>query len=165
MEPLDTKPIVAALLEPLEPATGGRNDLADEQVVGLLVRGYVDRALALFHEALGGTRTQDDAIDGIYRVATALNTIFLGTSGLTTVTIHPWNAPDQLGVFLRDTLDLDFPPDECVRALLVHMATQMMLALQGAQPDWQDHIEAMVLEVRDLLLGRLPDDVEAPPFA
>lgn len=166
MEPLDTPSLVAALLKPLDQHDAyGPNDLADDRVVRLLVRGYVDLCLERFQDAFSGSATQDESADAIYRYAQALNAVFLGTSGLDGLSAHGWNSPDQLGVFLRDTMDFDFPPDECVRALLVHMATQIMVVLQGSRPDWQDKVDAMVDEVCDLLLGRLPDDAEAPPFA
>jgi hypothetical protein len=162
MASFDTQPIVSSLLQPL----GGANDLGDERVVELLVRGYVDRCLGSFREAAEGRVSQDEAVDGIYQLAGALNAVFLGTSGFHTLTVHPWNAPDQLGVFLRDTLDLDFPPDECVRAALVHLATQIMLGVQQPQPEWEGMIEDLSVEMRDLLLGRAPaGDGEALPYA
>lgn len=152
----DKKPIVEALLQPLPPLVEGRNDLGDPGVVELLVRGYVDKCLAAFHEALSGRIDQDTAIDGIYAQASALNAVFLGISGFQTVIVHPWNSPDQLGVFLRDTLDFDFPPEECVRAAFVHLATHVMQALQQSQSEWEEQVESLIFEVRDLLLGRLP---------
>lgn len=165
MDPKDKSPLVAALLQPLVPEAEGQNDLGDERVVLLLVRGYVDICLAQFQAALDGSLSQDDAAETMYNQAQALNAVFLGQSGLPTVTTHGWNDPDQLGAFLRDTLELDYPADECVRVLLVHMATQIMTTLQGAQQDWQQQVDAMVAEVRDLLLGRLPADGAAPPYA
>ncbi|MBP2314020.1 hypothetical protein [Azospirillum soli] len=156
MERQDVKPIVAALLEPLPPLVQGRNDLGDQGVVELLVRGYVDQCLAAFQEVVKENIDQDTAIDGINRQATALNSVFLGTSGFNTVITHPWNSADQLGVFLRDKVGLDFPPEDCVRATLIHLATQIMHAIQTGQDDWESQVDSLVGEVRDLLLGRLP---------
>ncbi|HYH22024.1 MAG TPA: hypothetical protein VD995_25745 [Azospirillum sp.] len=160
----DKQPIIS-LLEPLAPTIAtGRNDLADEAVVELLVRGYVDKCLEAFQQAMTDAVTQDEAVDSIYRLASALNAVFLGQTGFDTIVVHGWNSPEQLGAFLRDTLDFDFPPEECVRATLVHMATHVMYALQGSQPDWKDQVDSLVAEVRDLLLGRLPAG-EEPPVA
>lgn len=162
MASFDSQPIVISFLKPLQ----GANDLADERVVELLVRGYVDRCLAAFRDAAEGRVSQDDAVDDIYQLASALNAVFLGTSGFHTLTVHPWNAAGQLGVFLRDTLDLDFPPGECVRASLVHLATQIMLGVQQPQPEWEGMVEQLTIDMRDLLLGRAPDDDgEALPYA
>ncbi len=155
---------IRILLEPLGDGTPGVNDLEDERVVGLLVRGYVDQCLALFQKVIGGELGQDAALDGIYGLAAALNEVFLGRSGFDTVTTHPWNSPDQLGAFMRDALDLDFPPEESVRAGLIHLATQIMYALQGAQPDWNEQVEAFVIEMRDLLLGRPTADGDDEPL-
>lgn len=158
------KPIVLSLLEPVTPQTGGVNDLGDEAVVTLLVRSYVDRCLDSFHDALTGARTQDDASEDIYAVAMALNDLLLGLEPFDGVTLHPWNDPDQLGVFLRDTLDLDFPPDECVRAALVLLATHIMDILRKPEEERGPEIEALIVETRDLLLGRLADEGGDNPF-
>lgn len=157
------QPIVISLLEPVAPLVEGRIDLADEKAVELLVRGYVDKCLDGFQQALAGTVSQDDATDAIYSRAQALNAVFLGETGFDTLVVHPWNSADQLGVFLRDTLDFDFPPEECVRAALIHMATHVMYALQGGEESWRGQVDSLVFEVRDLLLGRLPgEDADAP---
>lgn len=156
MERQDSKPIVAALLEPLPPLVTGRNDLSDPGVVELLVRGYVDQCLSAFQQVLGEAVDQDTAIDAINAQATALNAVFLGTSGFSTVVVHPWNSADQLGVFLRDSLDLDFPPEDCARAALIHLATHVMYAIQGGEAAWEQQVDALVGEMRDLFLGRLP---------
>ncbi|WP_448205532.1 hypothetical protein [Azospirillum sp. sgz302134] len=156
MERQDTKPIVAALLEPLPPLVQGRNDLGEPGVVELLVRGYVDQCLDAFQQVLADTIDQDQAIDAINAQATALNAVFLGTSGFSTVVVHPWNSPDQLGQFLRDTLGLDFEPEDCVRAGLIHLATHVMYAIQAGQSGWEDQVHALAGEMRDLLMGRLP---------
>ncbi len=158
MERQTPTPIVAALLEPLPPLVQGSNDLGDQAVVELLVRGYVDQCLAAFQEVLKEAVDQDTAIDAIYRQATALNAVFLGTSGFDTVIAHPWNSADQLGVFLRDTLDFDFPPEECVRAAFIHLATHIMHAIQAGEGAWEDQVDGLVMDLRDLLLGRLPDE-------
>ncbi|MGQ9369968.1 hypothetical protein [Azospirillum sp. A39] len=161
----ENRPIVVSLLQPIAPQVDGRIDLADERAVELLVRTYVDRCLSCFQQTIAGSATQDDAVDDIYRLASALNTVFLGASGFDTVVAHPWNSPEQLGAFLRDTLDFDFPPEECVRATLVHMATHIMQALQGNKDEWRDAVDGLVIEVRDLLLGRAAPDAgeELPP--
>ncbi|MBB3266015.1 hypothetical protein FHW79_003648 [Azospirillum sp. OGB3] len=157
MENPDVKPIVAALLEPLPPLVKGRNDLSDPGVVELLVRGYVDQCLAAFQEVLRGNIEQDAAIDAINAQATALNAVFLGTSGFNTVVVHPWNSADQLGQFLQDTIGLDFPAEDCVRAALIHLATHVMHAIQGGTETWEQQVDSLVGEMRDLLIGRLPD--------
>lgn len=157
MESPDVKPIVAALLEPLPSLVKGRNDLSDPGVVELLVRGYVDQCLSAFQEVLRGNVEQDAAIDAINAQAAALNTVFLGTSGFETVIVHPWNSADQLGQFLQDTVGLDFPAEDCVRASLIHLATHVMHAIQGGADAWEAQVDALVGEMRDLLLGRLPD--------
>lgn len=157
MENPDVKPIVAALLEPLPPLVKGRNDLSDPGVVELLVRGYVDQCLSAFQEVLRGNVEQDAAIEAINAQATALNAVFLGTSGFDTVIVHPWNSTDQLGLFLQDTVGLDFPAEDCVRASLIHLATHVMHAIQGGAETWEEQVDALVGEMRDLLLGRLPD--------
>jgi len=156
MERQNVTPIAAALLEPLPPLVQGRNDLGDQGVVELLVRGYVDQCLAAFQEVVKENIDQDTAIEAINGQATALNSVFLGTSGFNTVIAHPWNSADQLGVFLRDNLDLDFPPEDCVRAAFIHLATHMMYAIQGGQDDWEAQVDSLAGEFRDLLLGRLP---------
>lgn len=163
----ENQPIVVSLLQPVAGEVEGRVDLGDERAVELLVRTYVDRCLNSFQQAIAGSASQDDAVDDIYRLASALNTVFLGASGFDTVIVHPWNAPDQLGAFLRDTLDFDFPPEECVRATLIHMATHIMQALQGNKEGWREAVDGLVVEVRDLLLGRVRDDgadTEPPGF-
>ena len=157
MESPDVKPIVAALLEPLPTLVKGRNDLSDPGVVELLVRGYVDQCLSAFQEVLRGNVEQDAAIDAINAQAAALNAVFLGTSGFETVIVHPWNSADQLGQFLQDTVGLDFPAEDCVRASLIHLATHVMHAIQGGEEAWEAQVDALVGEMRDLLLGRLPD--------
>ena len=157
MENPDVKPIVAALLEPLPPLVKGKNDLSDPGVVELLVRGYVDQCLSAFQEVLRGNVEQDAAIDAINAQAAALNAVFLGTSGFDTVVVHPWNSADQLGQFLQDTVGLDFPAEDCVRASLIHLATHVMHAIQGGADAWEAQVDALVGEMRDLLLGRLPD--------
>lgn len=157
MDPKSTN-IIAALLEPMPALSKGRNDLADEAVVRLLVRGFIDLSLAAFQEVLQGNLEQDEAIDGINRQAVALNSVFLGTSGFDTVIAHPWNTPDQLGAFLQDTVALDFPADDCVRAMLIHLATQLMHALRLPDEDRNEEVEALTLDAADLLLGRAPQD-------
>ncbi|WP_207458823.1 hypothetical protein [Azospirillum sp. SYSU D00513] len=161
MEAQNPNAIVAALLEPLPILTQKGNDLADPKVVELLVRGYVDQCLAAFDEVMEGNLDLDNASEGIYRQASALNAVFLGTSGFTTVIAHPWNSPDQLGAFLRDTMDFDFPPEECVRAALVHLATHVMQAIQRSDTPWEGQVDLLVGEVRDLLLGQLPPSYDA----
>ncbi|MCW2243666.1 hypothetical protein [Azospirillum canadense] len=156
MESQDSKPIVASLLEPLPQLVTGRNDLSEPGVVELLVRGYVDQCLSAFQQVLGNELDMDTAIDAINGQATALNAVFLGASGFNTVVVHPWNSADQLGVFLRDALDLDFAPEDSVRAGLIHLATHVMHAIQGGQDAWEQQVDALVGEMRDLLLGRLP---------
>ncbi|MBP2298752.1 hypothetical protein [Azospirillum picis] len=158
MESQSAKPIIAALLQPLPELTRARNDLSDEGVVRLLVRGFIDQALAAFTEVLHGRLDQDEAVDGINRQATALNAVFLGTSGFDTVIAHPWNAPDQLGAFLKDVVALDYPEDDCVRAMLIHLATQVMHALRLPDEDRNEEVEALTLDAADLLLGRAPED-------
>lgn len=157
MDPKSTN-IIAALLEPMPVLSKGRNDLADEAVVRLLVRGFIDLSLAAFQEVLQGNLEQDEAIDGINRQAIALNSVFLGTSGFDTVIAHPWNTPEQLGAFLQDTVALEFPEDDCVRALLIHLATQLMHALRLPDEDRNEEVEALTLDAADLLLGRAPQD-------
>lgn len=157
MDPKSTN-IIAALLEPMPALAKGRNDLADEAVVRLLVRGFIDLSLAAFQEVLQGNLEQDEAIDGINRQAVALNSVFLGTSGFGTVIAHPWNTPEQLGAFLQDTVALDFPEDDCVRAMLIHLATQLMHALRLPDEDRNEEVEALTLDAADLLLGRAPQD-------
>lgn len=158
MDSKTSKPIIAALLEPLPVLTQGQNDLADEGVVRLLVRGFIDLSLAAFQEVLHKELAEDDAIDGINRQAIALNSVFLGTSGFTNVVAHPWNSPEQLGAFLKDTVALDFPEDDCVRAMLIHLATQLMHALRLPDEDRNEEVEALTLDAADLLLGRAPQD-------
>jgi HD-like signal output (HDOD) protein len=158
MDNKPSKPIIAALLEPLPALTQGQNDLADESVVRLLVRGFIDLSLAAFQEVLHKGLSEDDAIDGINRQATALNSVFLGTSGISNVVTHPWNSPEQLGAFLKDTVALDFPEDDCVRAMLIHLATQLMHALRLPDEDRNEEVEALTLDAADLLLGRAPQD-------
>lgn len=148
----------------LFPLQEGVNDLADEKIVGLLVRGYVDSCLAGFQQAINGEREQGDVADDLYRLAGAFNEVFLGRSGLSNLTVHPWNSAEQLGAFLRDTVGLDFPPEECVRATLIHLATQVMLALQESEATWRENVEILILEVRDLLLGRIPDSGSEEPL-
>jgi len=150
--------IIAALLEPLPILTKGSNDLADEAVVRLLVRGFIDQSLAAFQEVLHGKLGEEEAIDGINRQATALNSVFLGTSGLSSVVTHPWNTPEQLGAFLQDTVALEFPEDDCVRAMLIHLATQVMHALRMPDDERNEEVEALTLDAADLLLVRAPED-------
>jgi hypothetical protein len=142
-------------------------DLADERIVELLVRGFVDQALAGFHRALGGEAELDDVVMDLNHVAVAYNAVFLGFSGIEKLKIHSWNAPDQLGVFLRDTVGLEYPPNDTVRAALIQLATQVMLCIQQSEEDWKTGVERMIGQVRDLLLGRLPEgyeDAQPLPF-
>ncbi len=158
MDPKSSNPIIAALLEPMPVLAKGRNDLADEGVVRLLARGFIDLSLDAFQEVLQGNLDQDEAIDGINRQAIALNSVFLGTSGLDSVIVHPWNTPEQLGAFLKDTVALEFPEEDCVRAMLIHLATQLMHALRLPDEDRNEEVEALTLDAADLLLGRAPQD-------
>lgn len=160
MESQSAKPIIAALLQPLPVLTQSRarNDLGDESVVRLLVRQFVELSLEAFNEALQGRLDQDEAVDGINRQAIALNAVFLGTSGFDTVVAHPWNSPEQLGAFLKDVVALDYPEDDCVRAMLIQLATQVMHALRLPDEDRHEEIEALTLDAADLLLGRAPED-------
>ena len=160
MESQSAKPIIAALLQPLPilPQPQARNDLADETVGQLLVRQFVDLSLDAFNQVLQGKLDLDEAVDGINRQATALNAVFLGTSGFETVVTHPWNTPEQLGAFLKDTVALEYPEDDCVRAMLIHLATQLMHALRLPDEDRQEEVEALTLDAADLLLGRKPED-------
>jgi hypothetical protein len=146
------------------PALEAGNDLGDEAVVELLVRGFIDRALDIFHAVARDERTLDDGVGEIGAQAETLNSLFLGASDMTGVILHPWNSPEQLGAYMRDAMGLDFPPEECVRAGLIHLATLMMHTIQGAPDNWQSEVETMRMEMRDLLLGRRPlsdDDGEA----
>jgi hypothetical protein len=136
------------------PALENATDLADEAVVELLVRGFCDRALEIFHSIADDERGLDDGVEEIGVIAEKLNSVFLGLDATTSAIIHPWNSPDQLGVYLRDAMGLDFPPAECVRAGLIHLATLMMHTIQGAPESWESEVEAMRLDMRDLLLGR-----------
>lgn len=140
------------------PALMNANDLGDEAVVELLVRGFTDKALDIFQAVAAGERGLDDGADEIGAQAEALNGLLLGKISLSDVKIHPWNSPEQLGVYLRDALSLDFPPDECVRAGLIHLATLIMHAIQGSPDNWEAEVEALRVEMRDLLLGRQPLD-------
>jgi hypothetical protein len=160
MESESAKPIIAALLQPLPILTQpqARNDLADETVVRLLVRQFIDLSLDAFNQVLQGTLDQDEAVDGINRQATALNAVFLGTSGFETVITHPWNTPEQLGAFLKDMVALEYPEDDCVRAMLIHLATQVMHALRLPEEDRHEEVEALTLDAADLLLGRTPEE-------
>ena len=160
MESQSAKPIIAALLQPLPILTQpqARNDLADETVVRLLVRQFIDLSLDAFNQVLQGKLDQDEAVDGINRQATALNAVFLGTSGFETVITHPWNTPEQLGAFLKDMVALEYPEDDCVRAMLIHLATQVMHALRLPEEDRHEEVEALTLDAADLLLGREPED-------
>lgn len=160
MESQSAKPIIAALLQPLPILSQpqARNDLGDETVVRLLVRQFIDLSLDAFNQVLQGKLDQDEAVDGINRQATALNAVFLGTSGFETVITHPWNTPEQLGAFLKDMVALECPEDDCVRAMLIHLATQVMHALRLPDEDRQEEVEALTLDAADLLLGRAPED-------
>ncbi|HYF90314.1 hypothetical protein [Azospirillum sp.] len=160
MESQSAKPIIAALLQPLPILTQpqARNDLADETVVRLLVRQFIDLSLDAFNQVLQGKLDQDEAVDGINRQATALNAVFLGTSGFETVITHPWNTPEQLGAFLKEMVALEYPEDDCVRAMLIHLATQVMHALRLPDEDRHEEVEALTLDAADLLLGREPED-------
>ncbi|MFD1624314.1 hypothetical protein [Azospirillum griseum] len=153
-----TNPIIAALLEPLPSLAQGQNDLSDESVVRLLVRHFIDYSLAAFQGALHKARTDDDAVEAINRQAIALNAVFLGTSGISSVTTHAWNSPEQLGAFLKDTVGLEYPEDDCVRAMLIHLATQLMHSLRLPDEDRNEEVEALTLDAADLLLGRAPQD-------
>lgn len=132
----------------------GSNDMGDEKVVELLVRGFFDQCLGAFQGVLEGQRDLDDAVADIGVQAETLNALFLGTSPIADVTLHPWNHPDQLGVYIRDALGLDFPPDQSVKAAFVHVATLLMRVLQGNRDGWEKEAEDMRLDLRDLLLGR-----------
>lgn len=160
MESQSAKPIIAALLQPLPVLTQpqARNDLADESVVRLLVRQFIDLSLDAFNQVLQGKLDQDEAVDGINRQATALNAVFLGTSGFETVITHSWNTPEKLGAFLKDMVALEYPEDDCVRAMLIHLATQVMHALRLPDEERQEEVEALTLDAADLLLGREPQD-------
>ncbi|MDR6771082.1 hypothetical protein [Azospirillum sp. BE72] len=160
MESQSAKPIIAALLQPLPILTQpqARNDLADETVVRLLARQFIDLSLDAFNQVLLGKLDQDEAVDGINRQATALNAVFLGTSGFETVITHPWNSPEQLGAFLKEMVALEYPEDDCVRAMLIHLATQVMHALRLPEEDRHEEVEALTLDAADLLLGRTPED-------
>ncbi|AWK86905.1 hypothetical protein [Azospirillum thermophilum] len=160
MQSQTPNPIVAALLEPLPSLVQGRIDLGDQNVVELLVRGFIDHSLAAFQRVLRGEQDDDSAIDGINAQAIALNTVFLGQSGFPEVIVHPWNTAEQLGAFLQDTVQLEYPEDDCVRALLIHLATQVMHALRLPEDQRQEEIEALTLDATDLLLGRAPQDDE-----
>ena len=136
------------------PALENATDLADEAVVELLVRSFCDQALEIFHAIANDERNLDDGVGEIGAVAETLNSVFLGLDKSTSAITRPWNSPDQLGAYLRDAMGLDFPPDECVRAGLIHLATLMMHTIQGAPDTWESEVEAMRLDMRDLLLGR-----------
>lgn len=143
-------------------------DLGDEVIVGLLVRNFVDYSLARFQQTLDGQRELDDVIEEINELAVAYNAVFLGAAPIENLRAHPWNSADQLGVFLRETLEMDDEPEVAVRATLIRMATRVMRNIQTDGATWSVNAEAMIEEVRDLLLGRLPaafdDAVEPPPF-
>lgn len=143
------------------PVLAQANDLGDPAVVELLVRSYTDRALEVFQAISDGRRDLNDGAEEIGAQAEVLNGLFLGLTELPGVAIRPWNAPEQLGVYLRDIIGLDFPPQECVRAGLIHLATLMMHAIQASPGNWQDEVEAMRLEMRDLLLGVRPMEPDA----
>lgn len=148
--------LIAALLDPLPPiASGGACDLGDPAIVELLVRNFVDQTFSVFHRVLAGEATQDDASEAIYGQALGLNALFLGTAEFKNVVSHPWNSPDQLGSYIQDTVDFDFPPEECVRAAFVHMATHVMRLLKDEPDDWKLQVDGLVGELRDLLLGRV----------
>lgn len=140
------------------PALQNANDLGDEAVVELLVRGFIDKALDIFQAIAAGERDLEDGAEEIGAQAEALNSLLLGQISLVGVKTHPWNSPEQLGAYLRDALGLDFPPEECVRAGLIHLATLIMHAIQGSPDNWETEVEALRLEMRDLLLGRQPLD-------
>lgn len=140
------------------PAQQNANDLGDEAIVELLVRGFIDKALDIFQAVAAGERDLEDGAEEIGAQAEALNGLLLGQITLAGVKTHPWNSPEQLGVYLREALGLDFPPEECVRAGLIHLATLIMHAIQGSPDNWEAEVEALRMEMRDLLLGRQPLD-------
>lgn len=144
-------------------AIGAGNDLGEEAVVELLVRGFTDHCLSIFQAVAEGGQSLDDGINDINAQADSLNTLFMGRSTIRELTTHPWNSPDQLGVYLRDAMGLDQPPGECVQAALVHLATMIMRAIQAKPEGWQGEVEALRIEMRDLLMGRRPlDDGQSP---
>lgn len=144
-------------------------DLGDEAIVDLLVHNFVDFSLARFQQTLDGRRELDDVIDEINNLAVAYNSVFLGSAPIEHLRVHPWNSADQLGVFLRETLELDDAPEIAVRATLIRLATRVMRSIQADGETWTVNAETTIGEVRDLLLGRLPatfeDTIEPSPFA
>lgn len=139
-------------------AIGPGNDLGEEAVVDLLVRGFTEHCLTIFKEVAEDRQSLDDGIHDINVQAETLNTLFMGRSAIREVKTHPWNAPDQLGAYLRDAIGLDQPPSECVQAALVHLATMIMRTIQGNPKAWEGEVEALRMEMRDLLMGRRPLD-------
>lgn len=137
---------------------GHANDLGDEKVVELLVRGYIDRCLDAFQEVARGECDLDEAVGQIAAQAETLNDLFLGVSSITDVVLHPWNSPDQLGVYLRDAMGLDAAPDACVRGALIQLATLLMHTIEGNPQGWENEAENLRHDMRDLLLGRVSLD-------
>jgi hypothetical protein len=133
----------------------GANDLADEKVVDLLVRGFTDQCLSVFQSVAEGERDLDLAVADIGFQAETLNALFLGFSPIDAVILHPWNSPDQLGAYLREALGLDFPNDQCVKAAFVHVATLLMQSLQHAPDSWEQEAEELRADLCELLLGRV----------
>lgn len=161
------EPINTIAITSLDPAA---NDLGDRKVVELLVRTFADRCFAALSSAARGERDADEAAEEIHRAAEAMNGVFLGDPDITGVVRHPWNAPERLGAFLRDTLGFEDPIEFAVRAAFVRLGTLLTGEVAGQDEDVRaGSIELMVGEVTSLLLGELPTtapaDQDVVPYA
>lgn len=146
----------------------GASDLGDSKVVELLVRHYVERCLEAVADAAAGRRDADEVSEELYRAAEVMNGLFLGDPEIGPVVRHPWNAPDRLGAFLRDTMEFEEPAEFAVRAAFVRLATLLTGEVAGQEDELRGRsIELMILEVTRLLLGDLPEtapDDEVAPY-
>jgi len=146
------------------------NDLGDRKVVGLLVRTFVDRCLAAVSAAASGERDADLASEELHRTAEVMNGLFLGDPEIGPVKRGPWNTPEQLGAFLRETMGFEDPAEFAVRAAFVRLASILTGDVAGQEDELRARsIEQIVGEVTSLLLGELPEtapaDDEVAPYA
>jgi len=138
------------------------NDLGDRRVVELLVRSFADRCLTAVALASSGERDADEAAEELHRAAEVMNGLFLGDPEIVSVKRRPWNVPERLGAFLRDTLGFEDPAEFAVRAAFVRLANILTGEVAGQDEELRDRsIKLIVDEVTRLLLGEVPETAPA----
>lgn len=131
--------------------------LGDPDEVEMLVRQFCAEAQRIQIEAGAARMTHGDALQALDKAARDTSAIFMGQS--TAYRAMPFNAPDQIGPFVKQRMGIEGEPSEACYVMLMNTATQIMAAFVAHQNGEADddatkfQIDAAVEDATSALLG------------